>query len=263
MTTAITTSYEGSTCVIALKSPPLNLVTVDLLKALDAAFEEARNDDRVACVLVTGDGDRAFCAGSDLNQTLALKESGRFIEDKLTYETNVLSSIAEFPKPVIAAIEGVAFGGGLEIASCCDLVFASTASRFALPEINIGGFPPTGVLRVGRLIGLSRLKQLVLLGKPIDAQTALSWGLCNQLFEPGQVSSGALEQAVTFERLPKRALQYTKRALEAVAGVDDRALLSGVLELSGALAKTKDGLAGARSFIAKMPPVFTDKINRQ
>jgi len=260
MTTFVSLQIKNGVGVIKLQNPPLNLVTVALLQELDEILTRARTSSDIAALVLTGEGNRAFCAGSDLNQTLALKEAGQFLEEKLAYETDVFCKIASFPKPVIAAVEGVAFGGGLELASCCDLIFASSASRFALPEINIAGFPPTGIVRVSRLIGLSRLKQLVLTGEPIDADTALSWGLCSGLAAPGEVLGLAMQNAERFNTLPKRALQMTKRAIQTVNDADSEVLLRKILSLSDLLSKSGDGLAGAQAFLSKKPANFEDQI---
>ena len=131
-----------------------------------AFFELARTDDQVRAVLVTGSGDRAFCAGADIKERAGevVRGSEYFVRQKATHD--LFRNIEEFEKPVIAAINGVALGGGLEIALCCDMRLAASTARFGLPEIKLGVIPAAGgTQRLPRLIGIPSALPLLLQGK--------------------------------------------------------------------------------------------------
>jgi enoyl-CoA hydratase/carnithine racemase len=243
---------------ITLDNPPLNLVNVDLLRELESAIDAVIADPAVRVVILTGAGERAFCAGSNLNDTLALKLAGRFVEAKLAYETSVFTKLANAPKPTIAAVRASALGGGLELMACCDMAIVASGARFGLPEIHIAGFPPTGAVRVARAIGPVRAREMVLLGNPIDAETALRWGLVTRVVGGAEVMDEALRLATELAGRPARAMQYGKRALQLGSDLPAEDALREILKLSDALSRTADGIEGAKAFVSKRAPHFVD-----
>ncbi len=255
----IVVDVQVSHATLILANPPLNLVDRALLAELSDALGRLARDDEVKSLIVTGEGDRAFCAGSDLKTTLALKIQGTFVADKLGPETDVFSALAEFPKPTIAALNAAALGGGLELAACCDLIVAKRGIKIGLPEINIAGFPPTGVVRLAGRTGLGRINQLVLLGQPIMSETAHEWGIIDRLADAEQSPLEiALNWAERFAQLPSRALQMSKRAIAIGQAADCRAQLAEVLAFSELLAAAPDALEGPAAFLAKRAPAFSD-----
>lgn len=241
--------------VLTLNNPPMNLVTLALTRELDAALTRLAPDANVRVLIVTGTGGRAFCAGSDI------KEFGGVADDvvgkKLGAENAAFSRLAGFPKPTIAAIEGVAFGGGLELAVCCDLLVASADARLALPEVKLGVFPGSGgTIRVPRRIGEARAKQLMFTGEPIDAATALAWGLVTQVAPRGQALAAARELAATLAALPARALTLMKEAVAVGLEYSGDEAVGRTLPLSAAVFGTADCREGARAFLAKEPARF-------
>src|SRR6218665_2171776 len=147
-----------------------------------AFFEYARADERVRAVLITGSGERAFCAGADIKERADQQTTGSdyFVAQKATHE--LLRNIEEFEKPVLAAINGVALGGGLEVALCCDIRLACDSARFGLPEVKLGVIPAAGgTQRLPRLIGQARAKELILTADLIDADTALRYGIVSRV----------------------------------------------------------------------------------
>ncbi len=137
---------------------------------------------------------------------------GEVVEKKLAFEIETYNKLADFPKPTIAALDGLAYGGGLEMAVCCDLLIAAEDVRLALPEIKLGVFPGSGgTVRVTRRIGEGRAKEMMFLGEPIDARTALAWGLVNRVVPAGQALAGALELARCWPPCPTAPCKYARR----------------------------------------------------
>ena len=130
--------------IVTLHNPPLNVVNLPLTRALGAALTALEADDEVYVVIVTGQGERAFCAGSDIGEFDALMAPGKVIPGKLGRQNEIFAQLDNFPKPTIAALNGLAYGGGLEIAVCCDLLVAEEQIRLCLPEIKLGVFKQWG-----------------------------------------------------------------------------------------------------------------------
>ena len=126
---------QGGVAVLTLDNPPLNVVFRGLTEALGSALDALARDADVRAVVLTGAGTRAFCAGSDIAEFQPLMQPGRIGPEKLALQQAVFARLDDFPKPTVAAVNGLAFGGGLEIAVCCDLIVSDERARFALPEI--------------------------------------------------------------------------------------------------------------------------------
>jgi enoyl-CoA hydratase/carnithine racemase len=172
----------------------------------------------------------------------------------------VVEPLDQFDKPVIAAINGLAYGGGLELALACDLRIASSAARFALPEVRIGSLPGSGgTQRLPAVVGATLAAQMILTGEPIDAQRALAAGLVSQLCEPEALLAAALAHARTIARNAPLAVIAGKRALRAAAGMHDAERLDFERKLFNALASTEDRNEGRRAFREKREPVFKGK----
>ena len=254
-TDRIRVTVADGAAVLTLHNPPMNLVTLALTRELDAALVRLAAETDVRVLVITGAGERAFCAGSDI------KEFGSVADDvvgkKLAAENAAFSRLAAFPKPTIAAIEGLAFGGGLELAVCCDLLVMAADARVALPEVKLGVFPGSGgTLRVPRRIGEARAKQLMFTGEPIDAATALAWGLVTHVVSRGQALGAARALAARLAALPARALALMKEAVEVGLGYPEDEAARRTLALSAAVFKTADCREGARAFLAKEPARF-------
>jgi len=162
-----------------------------------------------------------------------------------------------FPKPTIAALNGVAYGGGLEIAVCCDLVVAEQQVRLCLPEIKLGVFPSSGgTFRVARKIGESRAKEMIFLGEPIDAQQALAWGLVNRVVEQGQAVARSREIAQRLARHARLALQMAKSVINLAFDRTEAEAIAESLEASDRVFCSDDAKEGVAAFLAKRPAVF-------
>jgi len=172
-------------------------------------------------------------------------------------ENDTYSTLASFPKPTIAALNGLAYGGGLELAVCCDFVVATPGVRLALPEIKLGVFPGSGgTVRVTRRVGEARAKQLMFLGEPVDAETALAWGLVDRVVPDGQALVAAQDLARTLGSQPGRALQLCKQAIRLGLDWGEADAVRQTLPLIEEAFHTRDCHEGVRAFFAKESPTF-------
>ena len=241
---------------LTLDNPPLNLVTLELTRRLHAALGRLAGDPAVRVLIVTGAGSRAFCAGSDVGEFTAVLDD--VVTRKLALENETWSRLDDFPHPTIAALDGLAYGGGLELAVCCDVLIAGADVRLALPEVKLGVFPGTGgTIRVPRRVGEGRAKELAFLGEPIDAATALAWGLVNRVVPPGQARAAAREWAAVLAARPGRALALCKQAIDLALDSPEDEAVRRTLALSEAAFRTADCREGVRAFFAKESPRFT------
>lgn len=248
-------TVQDGVAVLTLDNPPLNLVTLELTDRLAAALDRLAADPEVRVLVVTGAGTRAFCAGSDIGEFPAVMAD--VVGQKLARENETFSRLDDFPRPTVAALNGLAYGGGLELAVCCDLVVAAADVRLALPEVKLGVLPGSGgPVRVTRRIGEGRAKELMFLGEPIDAQTALAWGLVNRVVAPGQALAAALELARVLASRPGRALSLIKRAVDLAFDRPEDEAIAASLPLSAEAFRTEDCREGVRAFFAKEPPRF-------
>lgn len=252
----------GRVAVLVLNNPPMNVVTLDLTRQMSEALANLAADPDVGALVLTGEGDHAFCAGSDIKEFPGLIEKRAIVSTKLGFENKTYGEVAHFPKPTIAAIEGLALGGGLELAAGCDFLIASDVSRLGLPEIKLGGFPGSGgTVRVTRRIGLARATEMMLLGDMIDAQTALTWGLLNRVVPAGQVRAAAIEMAERLAAGPAQAMYACKLALRDALDRPEPEAIAASLRLSEALSQTKGFSEGVLAFAAKRPAQFSDPLD--
>jgi enoyl-CoA hydratase len=260
MTDLVLTEVQDGVAVVTLNNPPLNLVTLDLTAQLERTIDALAADPEVRVLVLTGAGEKAFCAGSDIKEFPALSASGDVLARKLVKENETYSKVDDFPKPTIAVVRGLAFGGGLELAVCCDLIVAESNARLALPEIKLGVFPGSGgTIRVTRRIGEGRAKEMIYLGEPIDAETALAWGLINRVAPPREALEVARALARSLAELPNRALQISKRSIDLSFDVTEDEAIRQSLALSEEVFATDDCREGVRAFFAKESPRFTHR----
>jgi enoyl-CoA hydratase len=246
---------DGVIATITLDRPEkLNAITPVMLRALESAIREIDANDNVRVVVVTGAGERAFSVGADINEWAALEPVEmwrRWVRDG----HRIFDALAGLRQPSIAAINGYAFGGGLELALACDLRVAAEGVQLASPEVKIGTVPGWGgTQRLPRLIGGGRAKQFVLTGGRIDAARAEAWGLVNEVVPAGELlaRTGALAAAIATNA--PVSVQIAKQIIDGGAGFGAGAAFEA---LAGALAATTgDGKEGVASFREKRPPVF-------
>ena len=247
-------SADGAIGRIVLDRPAkLNAFTAAMLKELEAACERAEESE-VRVVLVASSSDKAFCAGADINEWSPLGPLGKWSK-WIRNGHRAFERLARLRQPTIALIDGIAFGGGLELALACDLRLATPRARLGFPEVGVGTTPGwAGPHRSTRLIGAARTKQLVLTGEPVDAATALAWGLVNEVLPEARLEARALELAERIARNAPIAVQAAKQLVDA-ANADGAA--SAIESLaSGFAASTEDMKEGTAAFREKRKPTF-------
>lgn len=247
---------KGQITTLTLNNPPLNLVTVELTHQLDSALANIEADRDVRCVIVTGTGERAFCAGSDVREFESMK--GRVGEGKLLLEKAVYRRLAHLPMPSIAAIQADALGGGLELALCCDIRIADEMAKLGMPEVRLGVMPGSGgTQRLPRVIGLARAKEMILTGAIVDATEAGNIGLVNQVVSAGEAINAATTMAETIASRGPVAVREAKRALDIAGDAPLDEGLAKELDASERVFSSEDMLEGAKAFFEKRPPEFT------
>lgn len=252
MIAPLVTIALGQVAVLTLDNPPLNLVTRQLTEELDGALARIEAESSVRAVVVAAAGARAFCAGSDVTEFESLR--GRVGEGKLIRENAVYDRLARMAVPTIAAIEGDALGGGLELAICCDLRVASGRARLGMPEVRLGVIPGSGgTHRLPALVGPARAKEMILLGLPMSAEEAERIGLVNRVVPVGRAEAAAREWAELIATRGPVAERQAKRAID-VAGSPLAA--DEALRASEHVFQTEDMLEGLRAFKGKRAPQF-------
>ena len=249
---------EDSIVVITLnRLKVLNALNLELVKELNRVFDDIAADVSVRAVIITG-GDKVFAAGADIPSMVELT----------TIEAQELSAvyhaafdrIETLKKPVVAAVAGFALGGGCELALACDLRIAAEDAKFGLPEITLGVIPGAGgTQRLPRLIGAGRAKELIYTGKIISAQTALAYGLVNEVVAPENMAEAAKKLARSLAAMAPNALSAAKKAVNYGLGVD---LYTGnCLERQcfAQLFSTQDQKEGMQAFLEKRKAEFIGK----
>jgi enoyl-CoA hydratase len=244
---------EESFGLITLNRPPANAISEALMRELNAALAGFETDDAVRSVIVTGAGDRIFCAGADLGSAFA----GGDVESFVRFGTGVVRRIERFPKPVIAAMNGHALGGGCEIAMACHFRLLKQGARMGQTESNLGIIPGYGgTQRLPRLVGRTRALEFLILGTQIPAEECLALGLVNRLCREGETLAEAKALA---RQLAKRPPVATRLIIEAVdEGLEapiEKALDIEVRAFLKAL-RSEDATEGIQAFFAKREPEF-------
>jgi enoyl-CoA hydratase len=252
-------AVDGGVARVTINRPDkLNALNGEVMAALDGAFAEFGADAAVRAIVLTGAGEKAFVAGADIKELSSLSplECGAIA----ARGQQVFARIERLGKPVIAAINGFALGGGLEMALACTFRTASTKARLGLPEITLGILPGYGgTQRLPRVVGRGRALEMMLTGEPIDAQEAFRIGLVNRVFEPEQLLPETLKIAA---KLAKQAPVAARSILQAVNDGNDQPLAAGLaLEaaLFGQLASSADTKEGLQAFVEKRAARFVGK----
>jgi len=211
---------EGIAIVTMNRPDRLNALSFKLKKELGDVFDEMEQDEDVKVVILTG-GPKAFSAGADIKERAAaqMSQPESFFERRKSHA--FFCKIEDFQKPVIAAISGVAVGGGCELTLVCDLRIASETARFGVPEVKIGVIPAAGgTQRLPRIIGITRAKELLYTGDFIDAQEAYRLGLVNRVVPVEKLMDAAREMARKLMNNPPLSIRFTKRAVNVGIQLD-------------------------------------------
>jgi enoyl-CoA hydratase/carnithine racemase len=244
---------EESYAVITLDRPPANAISEPLMRELDAALRSAQTDETVRSVIVTGAGDRIFCGGADLGSAF----SGGDVESFIRFGNSVMRRMERFPKPIIAAINGHAMGGGMEISMACHFRLLKETARMGQTESNLGIIPGYGgTQRLPRLIGRTKALEFLILGTQIPAAECLALGLVNRLCKEGETLNEAKALA---RQLGKRAPLATAAIIQAVdEGLEAPMARSIDVEIDAFMPtlRSADAAEGIQAFFAKREPRF-------
>jgi enoyl-CoA hydratase len=247
---------EEGFAVVTLNRPPANAISEGLMRDLNAALSAVENDDAVRAVIITGAGDRIFCAGADLGSAF----SGGDVDTFIRFGNSVVRRIERFPKPVIAAINGHALGGGCEIAMACHLRLMKETARMGQTETNLGITPGFGgSQRLPRLIGRTKALEFLILGTQVPAPECLALGLANRLTKDGETLDDARALAREIAKRPPIATRLIIEAVdEGLEAPIDKAIDIEVRAFLKSL-KTEDAAEGIQAFFGKREPHFKGK----
>ena len=248
-------SQDSGVVTITINHPPLNVLSAQVGQELGEALDRIDEDQAASVVVLTGSGDRAFAAGADIRELQRL--SGSDAEEMTHRWHRLFRRIEGFRLPVIAAVNGVALGGGCELAMACDMRYASEKARFGQPEINLGLVPGWGgTQRLPRLIGRGRALELMMTGDIFDAAEAYRLGLVNRVTAPGELMETVGELAGRMAAKGGVALASIKTCVNE--GLDqglDEALALEAREF-GAVSSTEDKAEGIAAFLEKRTAAF-------
>lgn len=249
-----TYSCEGGIAVLTINRPEVrNAMNNDCWIELMSLIQEVDADPDVRVAILTGAGDKAFISGADIS-TLKARTS---VEALGGLGIRALQTIEDCSKPVIAAVNGVAFGGGFETALACDLRVVSNRAKFGLPEVNLGILPGAGgTQRLTRAVGIGVAKEIILAGRVVTAQEATSMGLALKVVEPEALLESAKEVACTVMTKAPLSLKLAKRMVDTALDVDRRTGIAMENLAFSVLMGTQDKLEGTTSFLEKRSPEY-------
>ena len=245
---------------VSLNRPEaFNALNTQMAADLKVVWETLYIDSSQArCVILTGSGEKAFCAGGDLKQRNNMTDD-EWQQQHALFEQNMFAMM-ECPVPIIAAVNGVAFGGGCEFAAGADFVYASTNAKFAQTEVKLGIMPGSmGTQNLPRAVGERRAKEIILTGTPFSAEEGLAWGLVNRVFEPAQLRPAAIATAQTIAANGPIAVRQAKKAVGMASQTGQHIGYRFEIEAYNRMVPTEDRLEGVRAFNEKRPPDFKGK----
>ena len=244
---------EESFAIITLNRPPANAISEPLMRELNAALNSIEDDDSVRSIIITGTGDRIFCAGADLGSAF----SGGDVDTFIRFGNAVVRRIERFPKPVIAAMNGHALGGGCEIAMACHFRLLKDTARMGQTESNLGITPGFGgSQRLPRLVGRTKALEFLIMGTQVPASECLALGLVNRLTKEGETLNDAKALAREIAKRPPIATRLIIEAVdEGLEAPIDKAIDIEVRASPKSL-KTEDASEGIQAFFAKREPSF-------
>ncbi|WP_246663755.1 enoyl-CoA hydratase/isomerase family protein [Tardiphaga sp. vice278] len=250
-------SVQGQVAIVAMNRPEaMNAISMQMRADLRETLETLRRDPDIGAVVLTGNGEKAFSAGMDLRE-FAQTNAGMPVAEMKRFRWAQAEGIAAFDKPIIAAVNGVAIGGGLELALLCDLVFAAENATFAFAEIKRGLMPGNGgTQRLSRRIGQARALEMILTGRSVSAEEALALGLVEYVVPKAELLGKAVALAAQMAAQAPVAVRSAKAAIVrgAELSLDDGIRLE--QDLAAFLYTTEDAQEGPRAFLEKRAPVW-------
>jgi enoyl-CoA hydratase len=256
----IVTSAAGHKIgVIRISRPEaLNALNKQVLSDLKVLIGDLHHKRELRAAILTGDGEKSFVAGADIKEMEGMHVAQA--REMAISGQALLQKLEDLPFPVIAAVNGFALGGGLELALACDFILASSKARWGLPEVTLGLIPGYGgTQRLTRVVGRSLAKRIAMSGEMFSAQQGLAWGLIAEIFEPEDLFPAAMKLAETLATRAPLAVGWVK---EAIHHGGDRGLAEGLkieADLFGRTFETSDHSEGLAAFVEKRPPGFQGK----
>ena len=255
----VTVATEERVAVLTIDHPPVNALSRRVLEELGGAIERLRDDAAVKVIVVTGAGSLAFVAGADIKEVAQLT-SAQEATQMAALGQSVFLKLQRIGKPVIAAINGICLGGGLELAMSCHLRISGDRVRFGQPEVNLGIIPGWGgTQRLPRLIGKAKATEWILTGDVVMAQEAARLGLVNSVVPQDQVLKAAKDLA---RKIAAKSAVTVRQALCAIEEGLDGPLEEGLAKeaaVFGAVANSDDSREGVKAFLEKRQPQFKDR----
>jgi enoyl-CoA hydratase/carnithine racemase len=253
----ISVTQQGAVAVLALHRPEaMNAISMQMRAELRDALEALRRDPSVGAAVLTGSGDKAFSAGMDLREFAKANADAPIAEMK-RFRWEQGEGIAAFDKPIIAAINGLAIGGGVELALLCDLVFAADSASFAFGEVKRGLMPGNGgTQRLARRIGRARALEMILTGRTVDAREALALGLVEYVVPASELLARAVALAEQMAANAPVAVRSAKAAIHRGLELPLQDGLRLEQDLAAFLYTTEDAKEGPRAFLEKRAPVW-------
>lgn len=244
---------------VTIDNPPLNVLSKQVTSELNAVFDDIADDNEIVVVILTGAGSRAFMAGADIKEfPQSIGQKGT--KERVLKQHDVFNQIDFLPKPTIAVLNGLTFGGGCELAITCDIRIAEEHAQLGLPEIKLGIFPGGGgTQRLPRIVGEAKAKELMFVGDPITAHEAERMGLVNKVVGTGEGMQEALAMAKKISGYSLQALSRIKKAVDEGADMEFQAGIEREAELFEEVFLTEDVKEGVSAFIEKRKPVFAHK----
>jgi enoyl-CoA hydratase/carnithine racemase len=247
---------DGPLAIVTLTNPPLNVLHPHMVAELDACFTGLATDADVVVAIVTGQGERAFCAGFDIKEFPSLMVPGAAAQLTRVLHAS-LNKIAHLGKPTIAAVNGLALGGGLELSMACDLRLVAANAQMGQPEIKLGLLPGAGgTQRLPRLVGAGMAKELMYTGDPISAAEAYRIGLANRVVPAGEALAAARQMGQTIAGMAGVALRSIQEAVDRGLDTTLDAGLQIEAEAFANVFQTEDVHEGVEAFINKRKSNF-------
>lgn len=246
---------SNGVATLTLNHPPANTLRVALLKEIGAALDEIEKDESVRVIVITGAGEKFFSGGAEIKEFNVVDPN-----EQMQLGQGLFRRIETFSKPVIAAINGFALGGGCELAMSCHIRYAADTAKLGQPEINLGIIPGWGgTQRLPRLVGRGRAIELMITGDMLTAEDAKCWGLVNRVFPAAELKDAA-------QKLAQRLANNAPLAIRAILHAVDEGLQVGLVkgmdvERAGfvGIVNSEDAKAGIQAFLTKQKPVFKGK----
>ncbi|MEM7188402.1 MAG: enoyl-CoA hydratase-related protein [Pseudomonadota bacterium] len=252
--------HDDGVMVVTLNRPDrLNAMNTVMMTELRDLFQDLYvHADQARCIILTGAGERGFCPGADLKERDGMTDETWRAQHAIVEQ--FVRGMFQCPIPVIAAVNGVAMGGGAEIALACDFIYAADHARFAFPEVTRGIMPgAAGPQNLPRAVGVRRAKEIILTGLPFSAQEAADWGMVNRVMPLAELMPAAMETARRIANNAPIGVRSALKSMDKAVEIDRSSGYDFEIVAYNATVPTEDRLEGVRAFNEKRDPVFKGK----